>query len=113
MMIESFLERATPTWMHIKDDYSDIVISTRIRLARNLDGYRFPLAFSENEALQVEQAVTHAVSDSPMLQNDYAYFAIKDLSPLQRQILVEKHLISPQLAKKEQVALYYFLKMNP
>ncbi|MGD2199116.1 protein arginine kinase [Lysinibacillus fusiformis] len=103
MMIESFLERATPTWMRIEDDYSDIVISTRIRLARNLDGYRFPLSFSENEALQVEQAVTHAVSDSPTLQNDYAYFAINDLTPLQRQILVEKHLISPQLAKKEQV----------
>ncbi|HAU35941.1 MAG TPA: ATP--guanido phosphotransferase, partial [Lysinibacillus sp.] len=79
MIIESFLERATPTWMGIEDDYSDIVISTRIRLARNLDGYRFPLSFSENEALQVEQAVTHAVSDSPTLQNDYAYFAINDL----------------------------------
>ncbi|GLC89996.1 protein-arginine kinase [Lysinibacillus piscis] len=102
-MIDSFLTRATPTWMNREDDYSDIVISTRIRLARNLDGYRFPLAFSENEALQIEQAVTHAIKDSTQLSQNYAYFAIKDLSPLQRQILVEKHLISPQLAKKEQV----------
>lgn len=103
MMIESFLARATPTWMEMEDDYSDIVISTRIRLARNLDGYRFPLVFSENEALQVEQAVTHAIQDSTKLQEKYSYFSIKDLTPLQRQILVEKHLISPQLAKKEQV----------
>ncbi len=99
-MIESFLERATPAWMSVEDDYSDIVISTRIRLARNLDGYRFPLSFTENEALQVEQAVTHAVQDSTKLQDHYSYFAVKDLTSLQRQILVEKHLISPQLAKK-------------
>ena len=103
MTIERFLERATPDWMHVEDAYSDIVISTRIRLARNLDGYRFPLAFSEDEALQVEQAVTHAVQDSAKLGEMFSYFAIKDLSLLQRQILVEKHLISPQLASKEVV----------
>lgn len=100
MMIESFLERATPIWMSVEDDYSDIVISTRIRLARNLDSYRFPLAFTEDEALQVEQAVTHAIKDSTELRENYSYFAIKDLTSLQRQILVEKHLISPQLAKR-------------
>lgn len=103
MTIERFLERATPDWMREEDAYSDIVISTRIRLARNLDGYRFPLAFSEDEALQVEQAVTHAVQDSAKLDIMFHYFAIKDLSLLQRKILVEKHLISPQLAKKEKV----------
>lgn len=103
MTIERFLERATPDWMHVEDGYSDIVISTRIRLARNLDGYRFPLAFSEDEALQVEQAVTHAIQDSTKLDESFSYFAIKDLSLLQRQILVEKHLISPQLASKEAV----------
>ena len=103
MTIERFLERATPEWMHVEDAYSDIVISTRIRLARNLDGYRFPLAFSEDEALQVEQAVTHAVQDSAKLDGVFSYFGIKDLSLLQRQILVEKHLISPQLARKETV----------
>lgn len=103
MTIDRFLAHATPEWMHIEDSYSDIVISTRIRLARNLDGYRFPLAFSEDEALQVEQAVTHAVQDSAKLDEVFSYFAIKDLSPLQRQILVEKHLISPQLARKETV----------
>lgn len=103
MTIDRFLAHATPEWMHIEDSYSDIVISTRIRLARNLDGYRFPLAFSEDEALQVEQAVTHAVQDSAKLDEVFSYFAIKDLSLLQRQILVEKHLISPQLARKETV----------
>ena len=106
MTIERFLARATPEWMHVEDTYSDIVISTRIRLARNLDGYRFPLAFSEDEALQVEQAVTHAVQESAKLDEQFSYFAIKDLSPLQRQILVEKHLISPQLARKETVGSF-------
>lgn len=102
-MIERFLERATPEWMNIQDDYTDIVISTRIRLARNLIGYRFPLAFSEDEALKIEQAVTHAIQDDDTLHGTFSYFAIKDLPLLQRQILVEKHLISPQLAKKESV----------
>ena len=64
MTIERFLAHATPEWMHIEDSYSDIVISTRIRLARNLDGYRFPLAFSEDEALQVSQAEDNPATES-------------------------------------------------
>lgn len=61
MNIEDFLKSEAPSWMKVKGTDGDIVISTRIRLARNLDGFRFPLSFSEKEAKEVDEAVTKAV----------------------------------------------------
>ena len=83
-------------------EHADIVMSTRIRLARNLTGYRFPLSFTENEALQVDQAVSAVLLDAEAeLESTFSYIDIKELSALNRQVLVEKHLISPKLAHSE------------
>lgn len=42
MSIEHFLNRSTTGWMNGEGEASDIVLSTRIRLARNVANYRFP-----------------------------------------------------------------------
>ncbi|MBM7609414.1 protein arginine kinase [Lysinibacillus composti] len=99
MNIEDFLKSEAPSWMKVKGTDGDIVISTRIRLARNLDGFRFPLSFSEKEAKEVDEAVTKAVLN--ISEKIFSHFTIKEMPALQRQVLVEKHLISPLLAKKE------------
>ena len=100
MNIEQFLHVKGSNWMDAKGPLSDIVMSTRIRLARNLKGYRFPTAFSQTEAEEIEHAMmkVFAIKDNPF---NMSYFAIKNLSALQRQLLIEKHLISPTLARKE------------
>lgn len=80
--------------------HHDIVMSTRIRLARNLNGYRFPASFSENEALQIDQAITAVLIDEDnALNKKFTSISMANLSELDRQLLVEKHLISPNLAK--------------
>lgn len=102
MTIERFLNNSATSWMAGEGEHSDIVMSTRIRLARNLTGYRFPLSFTENEALQVDQAVSSVLLDAEAeLESTFSYIDIKEVSTLNRQVLVEKHLISPKLANSE------------
>ena len=102
MTIERFLNNSVTSWMADKGEHADIVMSTRIRLARNLTGFRFPLSFSENEALQVDQSVSAVLLDADAeLESTFSYIDIKELSTLNRQVLVEKHLISPKLAQSE------------
>ncbi|MFX3674687.1 MAG: protein arginine kinase [Paenisporosarcina sp.] len=102
MSIERFLENSVSSWMAGEGEHADIVLSTRVRLARNLTGYRFPLSFSENEALQVDQAVSSALLEAGVeLDTTFSYINIKELTNLNRQVLVEKHLISPKLSRSE------------
>lgn len=99
MSIERFLDNSISSWMVGNGEHSDIVMSTRIRLARNLNGYRFPLAFTEDEAHKIDQSVSATLVDADEeLQMNFSSIQIKDVSELNRQVLVEKHLISPKLA---------------
>lgn len=103
MDIEHFLAHAIPSWMYTANAYDDIVLSTRIRLARNLTSFRFPLCFSEDEAMQIDRAIRHVFEDAEFPEYRFSYLPIKEMTALQRQAMIEKHLISPQLAKKEEV----------
>ena len=64
MSIEHFLDNSISSWMAGDGKHSDIVMSTRIRLARNLNGYRFPLAFTEDEAHKIDQSVSATLLDA-------------------------------------------------
>ena len=99
MSIEKFMRNAVTAWMAAYGEHSDIVMSTRIRLARNLTGYRFPIACTEEEAMAVDKAVVGALLDAS--DNSYSYTKMSELPALERQVLVEKHLISPQLANSD------------
>lgn len=101
MEIDHFLNVDTAAWMDGDQEHGDIVMSTRIRLARNINGLRFPRAFGEEEALTVDRNISAALLDANELSVNFAHFNLTAHSILQKQILVEKHLISPQLAQKE------------
>lgn len=85
-------------WTKGKGERSDVAISSRIRLARNIAAYRFPVRCDAGELKEVADAISKALTTSPMLKRS-KYVAIDDLSPLARQVLVEDHLISPEFAK--------------
>ena len=97
MTIEKFIQNAVTGWMTSGGEHSDIVMATRIRLARNLRGYLFPIASTEDEALAVDKMVVGALMDGDR-GDTYSYLKMSELSQLDREVLVEKHLISPQLA---------------
>ncbi|MFI5336971.1 MAG: protein arginine kinase [Opitutales bacterium] len=75
---------------------SAIVLMTRIRLARNLAGLPFPGWAKDPQRRQVLATCLEAVSALPQMKRGLAV-AIEDLSELEKQILVERHLISREL----------------
>jgi protein arginine kinase len=79
---------------------SDIVLSSRIRLARNFDEYKFPTLFTHEEAKMIIDNMEVILNQSPIQKfGQMELLKIDELQPLQKRVLVEKHLISPHLAE--------------
>lgn len=76
---------------------NNIVMLTRIRLARNLEKYPFPCRLNLAGKNQVAEDVISAIknSNSP-IANDLKVLWVKDLTEPQRISLVERHLVSPE-----------------
>ncbi|QHJ69689.1 protein arginine kinase [Planococcus halotolerans] len=99
MAIDRFLEPKASSWMANEGENTDIAMSTRIRLARNLNEFKFPYAFTEDEALKVDKAISSVLLDKGKdLNQEFTHIDIHEVSSLHRELLVEKHLISPHLA---------------
>lgn len=97
--IEEFLQRTRDRDITLADTTpNSIAMSTRIRLARNVADYRFPKWLTEQEELEIERQVRHALMDTYQELN---HFALSDIAPLARHVLVEKHLISPHFMKQK------------
>lgn len=71
---------------------SNIVISTRIRLARNISNFKFNLK-EENEYKQLENYIQERITK---LGIEYKFLKLKDIDEITRQSLVEKNIISPE-----------------
>lgn len=79
----------------------DIVITSRIRLARNLKNYKFPIKMTMDESDKVISEVNSAVEKQNL---NYKLTYMKDLSDVEKSVLIENHLISPALAEKKEAA---------
>lgn len=74
----------------------DIVISTRVRLARNLEDYPFPCRLTVKGKEKVCEEIKNAI-----LSDDswgFGYTQMKDFTRAQAVSLAERHLISPEFA---------------
>lgn len=85
-------------WLRGEGPMSDIVISTRIRLARNLQGYPFLSRADEPLREEIAEAVAATISRSKCL-DDYIHVRIDELDELDCKVLVERQLISRQQAE--------------
>lgn len=97
---EEFLSEHPAKWMIGDQEHGDIIMSTRVRLARNIENMHFPRAASEEDILSVDRSVSGAILDDENLSYQFSHFDLSDKTPIQKQVLVEKHLISPQLANQ-------------
>lgn len=99
MSLDRIMNDAISPWMKEDGPDSDIVLSSRIRLARNLQTYTFPTLLDHEEALQAvnefEKVINFGIEGLGKLE----MVKMGDLQPIQRRVLVEKHLISPDLAE--------------
>lgn len=79
-----------------KDKNDGIIISTRIRLARNLDNVPFPGALKDTSEVSKKIRDTIKSSASPIAA-DFDYLELDNATQLNRLSLAEEHLISPQM----------------
>ncbi len=83
-------------WLEASGPFADIVLSTRVRLARNLQGHAFSPRIRENERQQIFDEVRRA-TDLSAIKGGVA-LDLAALTPLSRRVLLERHLISRELA---------------
>jgi len=90
-------------WYIEKGPESDVVISSRVRLARNFTEYPFPFRMDRNQRHQIIKTITDNIKNSDNdIINKLMYVDMQSITPIDRQAMVERHLISPELAQSEQ-----------
>ncbi|WP_017473698.1 protein arginine kinase [Amphibacillus jilinensis] len=102
MSLQSFIDNAISPWMQEEGPDHDIVLSTRIRLARNFTDVPFPIVAEEEKLKIVSNWIKEHFNQKSFNQYDgLEYFAMSTLQPIEKRALVEKHLISPYLMEQE------------
>ncbi len=100
-MLEKYLQESTAKWMKGEGPHHNIVLSSRIRLARNLKKIPFPRQAKDEQTKQIVTTVKESLKrgETGLGKQDIVY--MKDLNSIDKQVLVEKHLVSPMLAKED------------
>lgn len=80
-------------WFDGSGPFADIVISSRVRLARNLENHKFLCQCDNSEKSKILSTLKEALL-SLDLDDDMSYIGIDTASELDRDFLVERHLIS-------------------
>ena len=84
-------------WYEKAGKESDVVISTRVRLARNLADMPFPNRMTPDQKAAVERRVRDAIlSGNSAIASDFDFVQMDDLSNEQAVSLVERHIVSPE-----------------
>lgn len=89
----------TSEWLHGDGPHRQIVVSSRVRLARNLRGKPFPGWAKKAERIDILKLVKGAVEQLPEMDDAFSE-NLEALSSLEKQALVERHLISREHAAK-------------
>lgn len=88
------------SWYNEKLNNDNIVVSTRVRLARNLSGLPFPFGMNETQREELKERVKTAIieSNSPFAET-LKFIDMADVPENEVSAMVERHIISPEFAK--------------
>ncbi len=84
-------------WYRASGQEGDVVISTRVRLARNLPRMPFPACMNPEQKRQAAEAVVKALPEETFRVID-----MHELPHITALSLVERHLISPEFSRQEE-----------
>ena len=84
-------------WLRGSGPMSDVVISSRIRLARNIAGYPFLGKAGDEQKREISSLIRRHV-DAVATGGEWDYIEIAKTDEIDQQMLVERHLISRQHA---------------
>lgn len=101
-MMQKITEMVTSRgkWLHGTDSDQGIVISSRIRLARNLSGFNFLCKCSKQDREEIQELIISAINGTDLSDRIF-YLKIDELGNLEKRILVERHLISRNHAEAD------------
>src|SRR3970040_1671648 len=94
------LSDKTGEWLRGTGKESDIVISSRIRLARNITGYPFLSRANLKQRKEIESLLRKTITESNITQ-DMSYVNLNNATHIDKLFLVERHLISKEHAEGE------------
>jgi len=95
------LTQTSGEWLKGTGPQADIVISSRIRLARNLAAYPFLSRASEGVRREIERTLSERIQRLGGAQHPLQYIDVSRLELLDRQFLVERQLISREHAESD------------
>lgn len=87
----------TKKWYEQSGAEGDICVSTRVRFARNLSRFPFPAKMTDEQARTLIDETSRALAAS-RIGGDFRLIDMEQASATERSTLVERHLISPDLA---------------
>lgn len=99
-MITDKLAKNSGQWLATPGPMSEIVISSRIRLARNVSGYPFLSRASDDQRRELAERLRIHL-DGRATKGQWEYLDLDQVDDLDRQMLVERHLISRQLVESK------------
>ncbi len=88
-------------WLDGAGPYSDIVLSTRVRLARNLQGHPYVCRASDEDRKAVFDAVAGAIEKTSFAGGGAVLFRMEEMKHRNRHIFLERRLVSRDLLDKE------------
>lgn len=81
------------------DKCEDVVLTTRIRLARNVKGYKFTNNMLDREKQELLEMIKNNLKDK------YTFLELNNMDEVTKKSLVEKHIISKELLLNNNTAL--------
>lgn len=90
---------------------NNIVVSSRIRLARNFKGSKFSAKIEQDEAYKIIDDIKSVIEKNETTSKlGFELTYLKDIPEIEQNILVEQHIISPQLIKNKNQAAFMINK---
>lgn len=99
MMRFTTLLKNPASWMASEGEGNSVVMTSRVRLARNLAGEPFPGWAKKAERVGILGRVRGKVEDLGEMKDAFSH-GLEELSSVQKQVLVERHLISREQAAR-------------
>lgn len=88
-------------WYYTSGEQGDCVVSTRVRLARNIKGIPFPARMTPSQKKELCDSVREAVLGGSMAEQ-FDFIEMSSLTDTAAAAMVERHLISPQFAERRE-----------
>lgn len=86
-------------WYELPAPHEDIVLSSRIRLARNLSDFPFESRMSDDQRRQLADKVKAALQDIPVGGTPLSFVEMESLDEIKRYAMVERHEVSREFVK--------------